>query len=89
MALLHGSARQTQAAIIADLTAKVEALSQQIASQPKAKAGKAEMPAFRTKAQRAAGKGWPCTASEPCARRDLRTEGRAKSHGEDGHTARS
>lgn len=35
---------------------------------------------FATKAERDAGKGYPCTADEPCARRDLRTAAGASSH---------
>ncbi len=88
MALLSGSKRAT----VADLMAVIADLQQQvIALQPTATVkptkAKAAMPNFRTKAQRASGKGWPCTAPEPCGRRDLRTAGRAASHDmADGHS---
>jgi len=35
---------------------------------------------FKTKAQIAAGDGYPCTAVVPCSRTDLRTPARAASH---------
>jgi hypothetical protein len=81
--ILTGSARITNAALmakIAELEARLEG------EQSPAKA-KAEMPAFRTKAQRAAGKGHACRAG--CSRKDLRTYKRAGSHDlETGHIAR-
>jgi len=80
--MLTGSARTT----IASLEAKIAALEAQIGAQQPA-TGKAEQPVtFYTKAQIAAGGGFPCVADEPCEKR-LRTAERAKSHGEAGHYA--
>ena len=62
---------------IADLMAEIEALKATIASSP-AKPVKAST--FRTKAQREAGEGWPCTVTPPCSRKDLRTQEAGASH---------
>ena len=62
---------------VAMLQAQIEALTAQIAASP-VTAGKAST--FRTKAQREAGEGWPCTVKPPCSRKDLRTAEAGGSH---------
>ena len=74
--LLTGSARITNAALMA----KIAELEARLEGEQKPAKAKAKMPAFRTKAQREAGKGFACSASEPCSRKDLRTAAGASSH---------
>jgi hypothetical protein len=58
-------------------TAVAEAIAAALTSSP-SKPVKAS--AFRTRAQRAAGDGFACSATPPCSRADLRTAHNAASH---------
>lgn len=76
--------------LAARMSALEEALLTLVASQTAAVVAPVAPKArtFATKADIATGKGFPCTADEPCSR-TLRTIGRAGSHGiETGHVAR-
>lgn len=80
MALIHGSARVT----MATLQQEIAALKAQIATQAPATAQAAEK-TFFTKAEIAAGGGFPCALG--CGK-TLRTSKRAQTHGADGHFAK-
>lgn len=71
---------------IATLMEEIALLRAEIAAKP---AGVVQARTFRTKAERAAGKGYACTATPPCSRSDLRTTKNAGSHVlPHGHTSR-
>ena len=65
----------------ADLAAIAEMISAALTVAPATSAAAApKARTFATKAERAAGDGFPCTAAEPCGRADLRTPKSAASH---------
>lgn len=80
MTMLHGSARET----VASVSAKLDALIAQLQAQQPVQARAEQPKAFFTKAEIAAGGGFPCALG--CGKR-LRTAKRAQTHGEDGHFA--
>ena len=68
------------------LMAEIAALKAQIASAP---AQPVKASTWKSRADRAAGNGYACTANPPCSRHDLRTPKNAGSHVlPNGHTAR-